>query len=114
MEHFQYSSLNFNFDPDSSKVKPVTFGSLQCSNCSKTAKWEGGGNKHCISGRIEARVRYVVSGGDPPRSNMGEGSDLLPPPNFFYIFDFKKAYSCRLLSAKLKSHKHRMHGGIGG
>jgi len=79
--------------------------SWKCSNCSKSAR----GVERRISGRIEARVWFVVSGGDPPRFTVGGGSDLLPP-NYRFSW-YRKGLFCRLLSAKLKIHKYRMHGG---
>ena len=55
------------------------------------------------SGRIEARVGCGV--GRVP-SSIHHGRWQRPYPPNCEIFDFEKAHFCRLLSAKLKIHKH--------
>ena len=49
---------------------------------------------------------YGVDRG-PSSIQHGRGQQSSPQ-----ILDFEKAYFCRLLSTKLKIHKHQMHGGL--
>jgi len=71
---------------------------VQLSNYSKTASRV----ERRISSWIEARMGYLVLGGDPLRSTIRGAATF--STNFRFLI-LKKAYFCRLLSAKLKIRK---------